>query len=103
MDDEMITSGLLSDDESPLGYAPFPAVQGYSLVKTTTDNNTWHKGSDHTHPNDVTRGYYMRINPPAAQTEMVMYREKLALYIPGRGHHPELGESSVPSTQRYAD
>ena len=78
MDDDMITSDLLSDDESPLGYAPFPAVQGYSLVKTTTDNpNTWHKGSDHTHPNDVTRGYYMRINPPAAQTEMVMYREKL--------------------------
>lgn len=77
MDLDMIEEPILTEEESPLGYAPFPEVQGYSLLKTTAYNNTWHKGSDHTYPDDITRGYYMRINPPASQNEEVMYREKL--------------------------
>ena len=75
LDADMLGTSILTGN--PMSFAPIPAVAGYALVKTSDNNTTWHKGSDHTFPDDVTKGYYMRINPEASRNEEVIYREKI--------------------------
>lgn len=56
----------------------------YCMVKQTENYANWHKGSDHTYPGDVTRGYYMRVNPKSIDKtvqsnvdQQIMFVQKL--------------------------
>ena len=80
-DPEKPQTTTLSVDEtgSTLRFSGNAAMSGvYYLTKQSTENSDWHKGSDHTYPNDVTRGYYMRINPNGSQSNDVMYVHRLS-------------------------
>lgn len=71
----------LSADEigSTIRFSGNAAMSGvYYLTKQSTENSDWHKGSDHTYPNDITRGYYMRINPNGSKLNDVMYVQPLS-------------------------
>ncbi len=69
----------LSADEvgSNLSYSKIPYGGKYCLVKTSDDNGSWHKGSDHTYLDDITRGYYMRIDPNNSANNVAVYRQKI--------------------------
>ena len=80
-DPEKPQTTTLSVDEtvSTLRFSGNAAMSGvYYLTKQSTENSDWHKGSDHTYPNDVTRGYYMRVNPNGSQSNDVMYVHRLS-------------------------
>ncbi len=54
------------------------AIPGaYYVTKQTTSNATWHKGSDHTYPDDVSRGYYFRLDPKPCNSNEVIYVQKI--------------------------
>ena len=74
------TTTLTTDEiGSTIRFSGNAAMSGvYYLTKQSLENSDWHKGSDHTYPNDVTRGYYMRINPNGSQTNDVMYVQPLS-------------------------
>ena len=80
-DPEKPQTTTLSADEigSAIRFSGNAAMSGvYYLTKQSTENSDWHKGSDHTYPNDVTRGYYMRINPNGSKSNDVMYVHPLS-------------------------
>lgn len=65
----------------------FTNTQGagcYYLTKQSTTNPKWHTGGDHTHLGDVTRGYYMRVDPNSIDKtehpdvdQMIIYVQKI--------------------------
>ncbi len=80
-DPEKPQTTTLSADEigSAIRFSGNAATSGvYYLTKQSTENSDWHRGSDHTYPYDVTRGYYMRINPNDSQSNVVMYVHPLS-------------------------
>lgn len=63
---------------SSLSYSRLPYGEKYCIVKSSDDNGSnWHPGSDHTHLDDNTRGYYMRLDPPNTAGNVAVYRQKL--------------------------
>lgn len=65
-------------------YSGNPNLSGcFALTKTSTDNRSWHEGSDHTYLGDKTKGYYLRVNPNSGRGNIRIYTQEIDGVCPG--------------------